>query len=155
MMLEILPATLQDLSTILDLQKACYQTEAELHNEFNIPPLMQSQESIEADFGIGVSFLKGLVDGQLVASVRGSIIDNTAHIGRLIVKREFENNKFGQAMMRAIEMKLNTCSRYELFTGFKSERNIYLYEKLGYTEFKRQVINEKLTLVYLEKRSTR
>ena len=53
--------------------------------------------------------------------------------------------------MKEIEEQLDKCSRYELFTGHKSEKNLSLYNKLGYSEFKRQCINEKLTLVYLEK----
>lgn len=53
--------------------------------------------------------------------------------------------------MSFVESRLDNCIRYELFTGFKSERNLYLYKKLGYSEFKRQPINDNLTIVYLEK----
>ena len=68
-----------------------------------------------------------------------------------MVKKEFQNNKFGQALMKEIETQLNNCNRYELFTGFKSEKNLKLYQKLGYSEFRRQVITNNFTLVYLEK----
>jgi hypothetical protein len=40
--------------------------------------------------------------------------------------------------------------RYELFTGHRSERNLYLYAKLGYRQFKREPVHEALTVVYLE-----
>ena len=151
MTLEILVATVDDLTTILDLQKECYQTEAELHDEYNIPPLTQNRESIQDDFRQGTLFLKGVIDGQIIASARGFTKNDTTYIGRLIVKKEFQNNKFGQSLMHFIESRLDNCTRYELFTGFKSERNIYLYKKLGYKEFKRQAINDKLTLVFMEK----
>jgi ribosomal protein S18 acetylase RimI-like enzyme len=141
----------EDLKQILELQKECYQIEAELHNDYNIPPLTQSILSINEEFDEGVSFLKGLVDGQLVGSVRGQIKNNTAYVGRLMVKDEFQNNGFGQALMKKIEDDLKNCNRYELFTGHKSEKNIKLYQKLGYNEIKRQYINDNLTLVYLEK----
>jgi predicted GNAT family N-acyltransferase len=147
----ILTAKENDLNTILNLQKECYQTEAELHNEFDIPPLTQTLDSIKEEFQQGTFFLKGVIDGQLIASVRGHIKDNTTYIGRLIVKKEFQNNKFGQTLMKEIETQLDNCNRYELFTGFKSEKNLKLYQKLGYKEFKRQFINDNLTLVYLEK----
>ena len=148
---QIFVATSDDLETILTLQKECYQTEAELHNEFNIPPLTQTVDSIFEDFKNGTLFLKGIIGGQIIASVRGNIKNNTTYIGRLVVKKEFQNNKLGQTLMKYIESELENCNRYELFTGNKSEKNIKLYQKLGYTEFKRQFINNNLTLVYLEK----
>jgi hypothetical protein len=67
----------------LTLQKECYQTEAELHNEFNIPPLTQTIDSIFEDFKNGTLFLKGIINGQIIASVRGNIKNNTTYIGRL------------------------------------------------------------------------
>lgn len=148
---QILIATENDLKAILDLQKECYQTEAELHNEFNIPPLTQTYESIIAEMKQGMLFLKGEINGRIIGSVRGYIENNTAFIGRLIVKKEFQNNKFGQRLMSQIEDQLKNCERFELFTGHKSEKNLKLYQKLGYSEFKRQSINDKLTLVYMEK----
>lgn len=151
MTIQISKAGESDLKTILELQKECYQTEAELHNEYNIPPLTQTFESIFDDFRQGTLFLKGIVKGQLVASVRGQIKGGTAYIGRLIVKPEFQNNKFGQLLMKEIESQLESCSRYELFTGFKSQKNLNFYQKLGYKEIKRQFINDNLTLVYLQK----
>lgn len=150
--LEISKATMEDLESILHLQKECYQSEAELHNEYNIPPLTQSLASIKDDFTQGTLFLKGMVGGKIIASVRGNSQNGTTYIGRLVVKKEYQNNKIGQSLMGLIESHLSNCSRYELFTGHKSEKNISLYQKLGYQEFKRQLINDHLTLVYLEKR---
>lgn len=135
---QIFTAKEGDLKTILDLQKECYQTEAELNNEYNIPPLTQNFDSIKEEFKQGTLFLKGVVDGQLIASVRGHIEDDTTFIGRLIVKKEFQNNKFGQTLIKAIETQLDNCNRYELFTGFKSKKNLKLYQKLGYCEFRQQ-----------------
>lgn len=148
---EISSADEEDLEQILKLQIECYQTEAELHNEYNIPPLKQTYESIIEEYKQQTLFLKGVIKGQLIASVRGHIKDETAHIGRLIVKKEFQNNKFGQSLLKEIETRFNNCNRYELFTGFKSKKNLNLYQKMGYIEFKRQFINDNLTLVYLEK----
>jgi predicted N-acetyltransferase YhbS len=140
-----------DISIILDLQKECYQTEAELHNEYNIPPLTQTLDSIIKEFKGETVFLKAVVDGLLIGSVRGYIDGHTAYLGRLMVKDTFQNKKMGQGLMKEIETHLNTCSRYELFTGFKSVKNINLYQKLGYSECKRERIHDNLELVYLEK----
>lgn len=152
---QILPAEATDLTAILNLQKECYHTEAELYNEYNIPPLTQTFDSICEEYKQGTLFLKGVVDGQLIASVRGYITGDTAYIGRLVVNKAFQNNKFGQTLMLEIESQLENCNRYELFTGFKSVRNLNLYQKLGYHECRRQFINDKLTLIYLEKAPNR
>jgi hypothetical protein len=52
--------------------------------------------------------------------------------------------------LREIEGRFD-CKRFELFTSERSERNMYLYVKFGYREFKRVPLNEKTTLVFLEK----
>jgi hypothetical protein len=48
--MEIEKATVFDAEEILTLQKLAYQSEAEIYNDFNIPPLVQTLESIEKDF---------------------------------------------------------------------------------------------------------
>ncbi|MGB6628338.1 MAG: hypothetical protein WBE61_09395, partial [Nitrososphaeraceae archaeon] len=53
--------------------------------------------------------------------------------------------------MHAIEQRHESADRYELFTGHKSARNLHLYQKLGYDEFKRIPVDESLTMVFLEK----
>mgnify|MGYP001803982682 CR=1 FL=1 len=39
-----------DLTEILSLQKECYVEESEIYNDHHIPPLVQTIESIYADF---------------------------------------------------------------------------------------------------------
>jgi hypothetical protein len=43
------------------------------------------------------------------------------------------------------------AGRFELFTGHLSVKNLILYERLGYREFKRQKAGDRLTLVFFEK----
>jgi len=139
----------KELEEILALQKLSYQSEAELNNDFNIPPLTQTLEEIRAEFE-QATFLK-VTDGEkIIGSVRAHEEDGTCHIGRLIVHPDFQNRGIGSRLLKAIEEKFN-CKRYELFTGERSERNLYLYKKFGYREFKRMALNEKTTLVFLEK----
>jgi hypothetical protein len=56
--------------------------------------------------------------------------------------------------MHAIEAAFASVSRFELFTGNKSERNLYLYHKLGYRGFREQQITDAVRLVFLEKRTS-
>lgn len=148
--MEIVLAKKKDLLEILELQKNCYQDEAELYNDFEIPPLTQTLESIEKDFE-RETFLKIEVENLIIGSVRGYVDQDTCKIGRLIVDRNFRNQGLGAKLMQAIESEFTFVKRFELFTGHKSEKNLFLYNKLGYAEFHRQRINEKLEFVFLEK----
>ncbi len=141
----------KDLKEILELQKSCYMEEAELYDDFSIPPLTQTLESIELDYE-KEKILKVESNGKIIGSVRGFLESNTCKIGRLIVDKKFRNQGLGKQLMNQIENEFDNVRRFELFTGHKSVRNLSLYNKLGYSEFRKQTINEKLELVYLEKR---
>ncbi|MBX2840200.1 MAG: GNAT family N-acetyltransferase [Flammeovirgaceae bacterium] len=152
--MKIIIAEKEDLESILELQKTCYFEEAELYDDFSIPPLIQTLESIELDFE-NEKFLKVESNGQIVGSVRGSFDSHTCKIGRLIVKKEFRNQGLGTKLMKRIESQFDDVKRFELFTGHKSEKNLSLYVKLGYSEFHKKRINEKLELIFLEKNNNR
>jgi ribosomal protein S18 acetylase RimI-like enzyme len=149
--MEIERAMISDAEEILSLQKLAYRSEAEIYNDFNIPPLVQTLESIEKDFE-NQYFLKAVMDGKIIGSVRAYTKEGTCYIGRLIVHPDFQNRGIGTDLMNEIERIFNTCRRFELFTGDKSERNLYLYQKLGYKIFKKAKITDQTMVVYLEKK---
>lgn len=143
-------ALISDLEEILALQKLAYLSEAEICNDFSIPPLLQTIEDIKSEYAYK-TFLKAVDSGKIIGSVRANLQDGTCYIGKLIVHPDFQNRGIGTALMNSIENCFKGCKRYELFTGKKSVKNIYLYNKLGYRIFKEEKISEKLTFVYLEK----
>lgn len=149
--MEIERAIISDAEEILSLQKLAYRSEAEIYNDFNIPPLVQTLESIEKDFE-NQYFLKAVMDGKIIGSVRAYTKEGTCYIGRLIVHPDFQNRGIGTDLMNEIERIFNTCRRFELFTGDKSERNLYFYQKLGYKIFKKAKITDQTMIVYLEKK---
>lgn len=142
-------ATASDAEEMLALQKLAYRSEAAIYDDFNIPPLVQTLESIKEDFENQV-FLKAIADG-MIGSVRAYSREGTCYIGRLIVHPDFQNRGIGTKLMNEIEKFFNTCKRFELFTGDKSERNLYLYQKLNYKIFKRAKITDQTNIVFLEK----
>jgi ribosomal protein S18 acetylase RimI-like enzyme len=146
----VTPAVLDDMPEILSLQKLCYQSEAALHDDYNIPPLLQTLDDIRVEFSRKI-FLKFCSGKQIVGSVRGSIDSGTCYVGRLIVHPDFQNRSIGSALLRAIESQFPKAERYELFTGHKSEKNLHLYKARGYRIFKTERVNAKLTMVFLEK----
>ena len=149
--MEIEKATILDAEEILVLQKLAYRSEAEIYNDFNIPPLLQTLESIQKDFEKQF-FLKAIFSGRIIGSVRAYTKEETCYIGRLIVPPDFQNQGIGTKMMNEIEKIFSPHQRFELFTGDRSERNLYLYQKLGYKIFKKANITDQTTIVYLEKK---
>jgi ribosomal protein S18 acetylase RimI-like enzyme len=143
-------ASASDADAILALQKLAYRSEAEIYDDFEIPPLRQTLAEMQADFERQV-VLEATLDGRIVGSVRGYERDGTCHIGRLIVDPGCQNRGIGRRLMAAIEERFRGVRRYELFTGHRSERNLYFYRKLGYVQFRTEVTNDKLSIVFLEK----
>ena len=147
----ILQAEIEDAAEILDLQLRAYRSEAEIHDDYSIPPLHQSLAEVQAEFETR-TFLKVVCGNQIIGSVRAHQQDGTCYIGKLIVEPAYQDQGLGTRLMGEIEARFSTARRYELFTGYKNEKNLYLYSKLGYRSFKKEMISPKLSLVYLEKR---
>jgi GNAT superfamily N-acetyltransferase len=163
------PAEPGDAAEILELQKLAYHSEAAIYNEFGIPPLTQTLDEMRADLarqtclkvtidarmdGLPCGCIGGFPCGCIVGSVRAYLSEGTCFVGRLIVHPSFENQGIGTRLMNEIEHAFSHAVRFELFTGHLSERNLYLYHKLGYQPFKREQVSDALTLIYLEKMSS-
>ena len=86
-----------------------------------------------------------------MGSVRGFQDGATCHVQRLIVAPDCRRRGFGTALLSGIETMFPAAERFELFTGHKSASNIRLYERQGYRAFRQRPVNDKVTLVYLEK----
>ena len=149
--MQVEKAIKEDLLEILNLQKLAFQAQVEIYDDYSIPPLIQTEEEIKNDFMNHV-YLKVVINGRIVGSVRGCKEGDTCHVGRLIVHPSFQNQGIGTKLMKAIEQSFKDIKRCELFTGHKSEKNIYIYKKLGYQEFKVEPVHEKLTHIYFEKK---
>ena len=145
-------SSVDDAAEILALQKIAYLSEAEIYGDYSIPPLTQTPEQVEKDFGRQL-FLKAVIDGQIVGSVRGHAKEQTCHIGRLIVHPDFRNRGIGTLLMKEIEGCFKGVNRFELFTGHLSEDNLRLYRRLGYESFDEKQVTDGLRFVFLEKRT--
>ena len=131
---EIMRAVPKDAEELLKVQKLAYKSEAELYNNFDIPPLKETSGEITEQFGTHI-FLKAVRQGEIVGTVRAFEEGDTCHIGRLAVRPDMQNKGVGTALLKEIE-KYFSPKRFELFVGSKSDRNIRLYQKMGYGIFK-------------------
>ncbi len=141
----------KDYEEILNLQKLAYQTEAEIYNDYYIPPLMQTLDEFVEEASQS-TILKYTEHNFIIGSVRAYQKNGTCYIGKLIVHPDYRNKGIGKKLLAAIEEHYEGL-RYELFTGNRSEKNLAIYEKAGYRIFKIERVNESLSLVYLEKLS--
>jgi ribosomal protein S18 acetylase RimI-like enzyme len=144
------PALRSDAEAILALQKLAYQSEAALYNDYDIPPLRQTLEEIEAELTDHV-FLKAVASGELVGSVRARQVGEACQVGRLIVDPAHQGRGIGRLLMRAVEERFEEVRWFELFTGHRSERNLRLYHGLGYLDIREERVSPELTLVFLRK----
>ena len=150
MNIEISDAKIEDLEDILTLQKIAYESEADIHDDYSIPPLHQTMNDITNEFQSHI-FLKVIDQNKIVGSVRANEKNGTCYIGKLIVNPAYHNRGIGTKLLTEIEKRFKDIKRFELFTGYKSKKNLYIYYKIGYKEFRRENISDKLTLIFLEK----
>ena len=143
-------AGVEDAAEILTLQKLAYRSEADIYDDFTIPPLTQTFEEMRADFENRVVF-KASIDGRIIGSARAHEEQGTCFVGRLIVHPDFQNRGIGTQLVREVERAFMEARRFEIFTGDRSERNLYLYRKLGYRVFESKELTERVTLVFMEK----
>jgi len=147
--MEVLFAEESDAEDILKLQYAAYHSEAELHDDFNIPPLTQSLEELKADFKTKV-ILKIVENGKLLASGQARLESGCCHIGRMAVWPQYQGQGIGSKLLVALEKVFSNASRIELFTGENSEANLAMYRHRGYKQFKTAKLG-KTTVIFLER----
>jgi len=143
-------AVTEDAAAILALQKLAYMSEARIYDDWNLPPLTQTHESLLEEFANSV-VLKALDGDHLAGSVRAREDSGTCLIGRLVVTPNLQGRGIGTRLMHEIEAWFPRAPRFELFTGGRSEGNLRLYQRLGYRPCREQVLTPVVTLVYLEK----
>lgn len=143
-------ALVSDAEKILLLQKLAFRSEAEFYADYSIEPLHQSLADLEEQFADHV-VLKAVAGGRIIGSVRALVRGGTCIIGKLIVHPDWQNRGLGKRLMGEIEKYFATVRRFELCTGYKSTKNIRLYESLGFRSFKMKPVSENLSLVFMEK----
>lgn len=143
-------ANLKDIPEILALQKIAYRSEAELYGDDSVPALSQTLEDITAAFN-RMTFLKAVVNGKIIGSIRGYRDGDMAHISRVIVHPYFQGKGLATRLIHQIEQEFEDVRIFEAFTGHQSAQNLHLYGKLGYRQVRTEPFTQTVNWVYLQK----
>ena len=146
----IVKADYKDLQEILQLQYLAYQSEAALFGSKDIPPLKQTLDEVIAEFREGIILKMVDENDVIIGSVRAKESNGTVYIGKLMVHPDHRCNGYGARLLAEIE-RYYPEKRYELFTSTRSIDNIRLYQRMGYREFDRRSMDDRLDFVYMEK----
>jgi ribosomal protein S18 acetylase RimI-like enzyme len=135
----------------MTVQRAAYVSEAQLYDNTRLSALSEPMEEIRKSITAN-EVLVAKMGSRIVGSVRGVRRDDECHVERLVVAPDMQGRGIGAALLRAVEEHdTKGVRRFVLHTGDRSQANINLYRKLGYTETHREVVAETLSLVYLAK----
>ena len=144
----IAKATPADVGDLLTCTHACWLREGILNDTLTIPAQHETVESLTASLHEWDTYVLRH-DGRFIGSVRGQLVDDTWHIGRLMVVPDLHGRGLGRALLEFIqEVAPSDATRFELFTGTGSEHNRKLYKKAGF----RGVVQPNGTTVVFTKR---
>jgi ribosomal protein S18 acetylase RimI-like enzyme len=82
------------------------------------------------------------------------VSDQCVYVGRLVVDPGVQRSGIATMLMISLEERFPDAPCFELFTGGMNEPGMGLYLKLGYSEVRRERIDERLEIVFLRKERT-
>jgi len=130
--LAVTVATPADLGELLTLTHACWLQEALGNHTLDIPAVHETLESLTTSLQ-GWQTYAVRSGGRLVASVRGRLVDDDWHIGRLMVAPDLQGRGLGRMLLEHIQRVAPAgATAYSLVTGAASDRNHRMYRKAGF-----------------------
>ncbi|MFD6419719.1 GNAT family N-acetyltransferase [Streptomyces sp. NPDC060194] len=147
-------ATEEDAEQVFRLRYLCFQSEAARYGNYRIDPLVQSLESLRAEVAAGAVLVARLGD-EVVGSAHAAIgSDHAGEIAKLCVHPRLQGHGLGARLLLAAERLLSAehdTKQFRLFTGHRSESNLRLYRKAGYTAVGERTGGDGVRLILLEK----
>lgn len=133
---------------ILEIQIPAYQVEANLINYFDIPPLLDTVESLRQ---CNEMFYGYFVENKLAGVI--SITKNThcIDICRLVVHPDYFRRGIGKALLSYVLMNFQDATQFSVTTGEQNEPAKRLYISFGFIETKIIEIAPNIFLSQFEK----
>jgi GNAT superfamily N-acetyltransferase len=144
--------TKSDISILTEMAIAAFEEDKIKYGEY--PPAIDFENKTLRFIEDGFSF-KFVKENDIIG---GAVVFNTAagscRLGCFFISHEYQNQGFGQKIMKLLEDEFPDAHKWELDTPHLSFRNHHFYEKAGYTktgEYYPDSNNSKLKLFQYEK----
>lgn len=155
MEVKLIRANVDDAKELHAMQVKSFRELLEKYQDFDTSPANESVEKVEARLKQEFTYFYFICLGaQKVGAIR--IVDKketgkNKRISPVFILPEFQGQGIAQKAIRLCE-EMHGKEDWELDTILQEPKNCYLYEKMGYRQTgKTEVINERLTLVFLSK----
>ncbi len=150
-LIRIEPSGVDDAGEILTLQRAAFVAEALPYDSVRHPALLQSLDELVAELATWTA-VKAVLGSRLVGTVRTVVQRDALHVRRLATVPDLQGRGIARALLRHVEVTApSAVRRFVLNTGDLNDAALRLYQHIGYTRTHREVVDERLTLVHLEK----
>lgn len=152
----LLRANIDDAEELHAMQVEAFKELLEKYQDFDTSPANESVEKVEARLRQDFTYYYFICIGQQKAgAIR--VIDKKENginkrISPIFILPEFQGKGIAQKAIRLCE-ETHGNENWELDTILQEPKNCHLYEKMGYHQTgKTEVINERLTLTFYEKK---
>ena len=153
--IKLIAANLEDLDTILQMQKDAFSELYAKYQDTETSPATEKYENILFRFNQPeTTYYFIMADNVKVGVIR--IVDckngiTRKRISPVFIMPEYRNKGYAQQAIKGAE-RIHGKQNWKLGTILQEKGNCYLYEKLGYHQTgKTEQINDKMTIVYYEK----
>ena len=153
--IKLFAANLEDLNTILQMQKEAFAELYEKYQDTKTSPATEEYEDILFRFNQPeTTYYFITAENVKVGVIR--IVDckdgvTRKRVSPIFIMSEYRNKGYAQQAIKEAE-RIHGEQHWKLDTILQEKGNCYLYEKLGYHQTgKTRQINDKMTIVYYEK----
>lgn len=150
-MLAIARAVPEDAIVIHDIQMRAFAEEGRLSATVEIPPLMESVESIELLIRTQTVLIARDKD-RIVGSARGIVAGPVCTIRGVLVEPSYQARGIGGSLLRAVEERHPQVERFELTTNTLVPGNVQFYERHGYHVHELTMHGDTIVLAQMRKR---
>ncbi|MDE7424711.1 MAG: GNAT family N-acetyltransferase [Lachnospiraceae bacterium] len=156
MEVKLVRADVEDAKELHAMQVKSFRELLEKYQDFDTSPANEGMEKVEARLKQEFTYYYFIcVETHKAGAIR--IVDKketgkNKRISPIFILPEFQGQGIAQKAIRLCE-EMHGKEDWELDTILQESKNCYLYEKMGYRQTgKKNVINERLTLVFYEKK---
>lgn len=152
----LLRANVGDAKELHAMQVEAFKELLEKYQDFDTSPANENMDKVEVRLKQDFTYYYFICIGQQkVGAIR--IIDEKENrknkrISPIFILPEFQGKGIAQKAIRLCE-EIHGDGNWELDTILQEPKNCHLYEKMGYRQTgKTRAINDRLTLIFYEKR---